>query len=365
MKVAPFVCLGFAAVIGSILQKIMSTRIVLGLPQYAPHYFHKPWFVTTYMFFAMFLSLAIYGIQRLKAKGKKNTDMTFNKMCFCGLPAFCDLLVTVLQVVSFLYLGVSISLSVQFSKIIFSAILAKFALHQVLLPHHLIAITVIMVSLVFVSCATILGTGTPLVKASAVARLLAILAKLFAHFLESAKAALEEHIMHVDKVESMLLLGIEGIWGLVACVFVFVPIASTLPPTVPVGFFEDTRDTIAMLKNSPVLLGLVFFDVGFILFLNVFHMIAIDVTSALFEAIFRTVQSAVVWITQLILYYSLVGTRFDEWKILGEPWTKWSFMQLAGFLLAGFGVLVYNDVFRWAKRSQKGGGYTLIPSADR
>ena len=364
MKILPFVCLAIAAVTGSVLQKTMTTRIALGSPKYPPHYFHKPWFVTCYMFLAMFFSVAIYMIQ--KWRNRKDTDeqerMSIDTVCFCAIPAFCDLTMTVLHLVSFLYLGVSISVAVASSKVIFSAVIARFALHEDLRVHHVVAIGVIMCSLVLVAVATIMGTGTPPVKASPLARVLAICAKLVAHFLGASKAALEQYLMHREHVHSTLLVGFEGFWGFIASTFVFLPIVSSMTPGASAGFFEDTEDTFQMMKNSKLILGLVIFDMFFILFLNVFHMIAVGATSALFATIFEAAQGAIVWISQIILYYSLRNTKYDEWKILGERWTNWSYLQLVGFLFAGAGVFIYNKVIHLPCVAYREQGYHNIPN---
>ena len=363
MKILPFVCLAILAVTGSILQKTMTTRISLGSPKYPPHPFHKPWFVTTYMFLAMLFSVVVYLLQKLRGSNSDDHKrISMDTVFFCAMPAFCDLAMTVLHLVSFLYLGVSISVAIQFSKIIFSALIARFALHEDLQPHQLIAIGIIMCSLALVAVATVKGTGTPPVKASPLARILAIAAKLFAHFLAAGKSALEQHLMHKERVPSTLLVGFEGFWGFIASAFIFLPIVSSMPANASAGFFEDTQDTFLMMKNSRVIMGLVIFDMFFILFLNIFHMMAVNVTSALFATIFEAAEGALVWISQVALYYALSGGQYDEWKILGERWTNWSYLQLAGFVCAGLGVCVYNKVIPLPCVTSREQGYEQLPN---
>lgn len=55
---------------------------------------------------------------------------------------------------------------------------------------------------------------------------------------------------------------------------------------------------------------------------------------AVFRTVLETMRTLLVWIVGLLLFYTTQG-RF------GEEWTKYSFMQLAGFALLVGGTFVY------------------------
>ncbi|OHT06093.1 Integral membrane protein [Tritrichomonas foetus] len=359
----PFLGLGFGSLFGSLIQKAMSTTIVEGLPGNPPHYFHKPWFQTLYMFFAMFLSIIVYLIVQWKKNGRIKISVSFKNFCFFAIPALCDLCMTVLHLASFLYLGVSISLVVGFCRVIFSALIAKFVLKQVIMTHQIFAICMIICSLLFVAVAIIKGTGSPPIKASPTARFIAIAAKLLAQIIDASKSAIEQHITHQMKVDSTFLVGAEGFWGLLATVFIFIPIVTHSKPGTVVGFSENFADTFAMLSNSSFLRIIVFIDVFYILFLNIFHMLAVENTSALFATLFDSIQGAIVWASQVIIYYSLQNTKYDSYKTLGEQWTKWSFLQMFGFLISIFAMLIYNGLIKLPCFKSNPKYYVRIPSA--
>lgn len=342
-----FAGLTILSIFGNLIQKAMNTEKTLGLPQDPPHYFHKPWFQTLYMFLAEFLSIFVYIFKKYKINDRKiRIHVSFSDFIFSSIPALCDLAMTVLHLSSFLYLGVSISIVIGFSRLIFSAIIARFFLHQKIRSHQLFAIFIIFFSFIFVSISIIKGTGSPPINSSLTIKFFAVLVKFLAHFIDAAKSSIEQHMLQQMKIDSVLLVASEGFWGFIATLFIFIPIVSRTEPGKFVGFSENQADTIAMLSNSQFLRNIVIIHIIFILLLNIFHMVAVGSTSALFETLFQSFQSAVVWASQIIIYYLFENTKYDEFKKLGEQWTSWSFLQLFGFLISIFGLLVYNGLIR-------------------
>ncbi|KAK8861071.1 hypothetical protein M9Y10_012765 [Tritrichomonas musculus] len=344
-KYLSFAGLAVLSIFGNLIHKAMSTTITLGLPQDSPHFFHKPWFQTLYMFLAEFLSIFVYiFIQCKNHKGKIRFQISFNFFFFLSIPAICDLTMTVLHLTSFLYLGVSISIIIGFSRLIFSALIARIFLHQKIRSYQLFAIFIIFFSFIFVSIAIVKGTGTPPIQSSPTIKFLAVAAKLLAHLIDAVKTSIEQHIMQQMKVDSIFLVAAEGFWGFIATLFIFIPIVSRTSPGSIIGLSENQHDTYAMLSNSKFLRIIVYIDIFFILFLNIFHMVAVRSTSALFETLFQSFQSALVWASQILIYYLFKNTKYDEYKKLGEQWTNWSFLQLIGFFISIAALLIYNGI---------------------
>ena len=345
-KYYPFIGLGISSILGTFLQKFMATIQVTGIPELPPHRFHKPWFQTLYMFFSMFLSIFVYFIIQLKNGNKKICLFSISKYSFfiLAVPALCDLTMTVLHIVAFLYLGTSISLIIGFCGVIFSALIERFVLKRKIKNQQLMGIGLIIFSMIFVSLSIIDGTGTPPLEASTIVRFFALTAKLFAHLLNAIKNSIEQHLTQTMKIDPTLIIAVEGFWGSLATLLIFVPIVSTKGNTNQIGFSENFADTFAMLSNSKLLTYLVIFEIFFILFLNIFHMFAIESTSALFETLYGSFQGALIWISQVIAYYLLKDSKYDSYKNIGEQWTSSSFIQLIGYLISIFGLMVYNDI---------------------
>ena len=67
-------------------------------------------------------------------------------------------------------------------------------------------------------------------------------------------------------------------------------------------------------------------------------MLITDSFSAVNRTIFEAVRTAVIWIVDLIIQAIFPGSPF------GELWSKWSALELVGFIILVFSTLVYNRV---------------------
>jgi hypothetical protein len=102
-----------------------------------------------------------------------------------------------------------------------------------------------------------------------------------------------------------------------------------------------------MLRNMPVLIGLCLLLVLCMLGLNMFGMIVCEIINATMRAIIESTRTVCIWVLQLILYYALEGTEYGRHHPgIGEQWSIWSWMQLAGFGLLVTGMFVYNRMVR-------------------
>lgn len=74
-------------------------------------------------------------------------------------------------------------------------------------------------------------------------------------------------------------------------------------------------------------------------------MFVTNITSAVVRTILEGLRTLSIWVVQLIIFYSIQGTKYgNQHPTLGEEWSKWSYMQLCGFLLLFTVTLLYNRV---------------------
>lgn len=81
--------------------------------------------------------------------------------------------------------------------------------------------------------------------------LIGIILILAGAFVQSLQYAFEEKVMNMDEVSAppLLLIGMEGLWGLVVCLFVLYPIAYYTPGS-DHGSIENPFNTLIMIQNS-------------------------------------------------------------------------------------------------------------------
>ena len=102
-----------------------------------------------------------------------------------------------------------------------------------------------------------------------------------------------------------------------------------------------------MIANSNILIVFVILYVLVILFYNVTGMFVTNITSAVVRTILEGLRTLCIWVVQLIIFYSIRGTDYgNRHSSIGEEWTVWSWMQLAGFLLLFTGMLLYNKIIK-------------------
>ena len=138
----------------------------------------------------------------------------------------------------------------------------------------------------------------------------------------------EELFMQESEFPSMLLLGMEGAFGLLFGI----PLFFFLAPI----FGESFSETWSALKSSS---SRIEYFIGLILVFamtGVFNILATDVTSSMTRNVWKNFRTIFVWVLVLLIYYSSGN------EDLGEEWiVPDSFFVLAGFVIMMLGTFVY------------------------
>jgi hypothetical protein len=147
----------------------------------------------------------------------------------------------------------------------------------------------------------------------------------------------EEKVMTMDVPSPpLLLIGMEGLWGTVLCILVVYPLAYYLPGD-DHGSYEDPINTMTMFFNSPNI-QYAFTVYFFVIF--AYNFLAVMVTfmlNSVWHAILDNFRPITVWITDLFIFYVATSTGN-----FGEPWTKWSWLEVLGMAILLYGTAVYN-----------------------
>jgi drug/metabolite transporter (DMT)-like permease len=360
----------FAGTCATVVQKFMLEQRTMGRSIYPVHNFGKPWFLTLVMFVAEVLALVFYQISlRLKANSPDSamyTDLVegndspvtasrtppsrLRLYLTLGLPALCDLVGSALMGIGLLYIDASIWQMLRGALTIFSALLHAFVLKRKQRSCMWAGVILVTVSLVIVGFAAVTsshGVANEGVTMGEV--IVAICLTVGAQFLRAVQVILEDYLVHDIEVSPYLIVGAEGIWGVIGTAFVFLPIIQHLGSLSPEGkgVHEDTIDTFMMMGNEPILIGLTFLYIFSILGLNVFGMILTEITNAVMRTIIESMRTLCIWVVQLIIHYALLGSTYGRHHPdIGEEWTAASWMELSGFLLLVTGMFVYNGTVK-------------------
>lgn len=127
----------------------------------------------------------------------------------------------------------------------------------------------------------------------------------------------------------------EGLWGLLICVFLLYPLAYYYPGE-DHGSFENPYNTYTMIANSPSIQ--IMFMVYFIavLLYNILACLVTFLLDSVWHAILDNFRPATVWGMDMLIYYCIS-------KAFGEAWDQpWSFVQLFGMFVLLYGTAIYN-----------------------
>jgi type II secretory pathway pseudopilin PulG len=329
-----------------------------------PHKFAKPWFQTNSMFIGMLLALLVYEVQSLiKKRKQKDVDSTQSlasqaedlqkenseewKMYFyVAGPAICDLTATALMNIGLLYIQASVWQMLRGSMVLFSSIFCAFILKRPHFAYMWWSVLLIVIALTIVGVAAVCSTGVGKDGVTQGQVIMAIALTVGSQIIQASQIVVEDFLLHDMTAAPVLIVGLEGMWGTIITCTIFLPIIQNIGGEEGNGVHEDTLDTFRMIGNSPTLLVWCILYVFFILLYNVTGMFVTNITSAVVRTILEGLRTLCIWIVQLIIFYSVRASGSESGSTIGEEWTIWSWMQLAGFLLLFTGMLLYNKIIK-------------------
>jgi len=252
------------------------------------------------------------------------------------IPSLFDLVATALCMLGLMHVEVSIYQMLRGSAIIFVAILKHFVLRDRLRSFMWIGVFWICVSIVLVGITAMFSAGDDGDADSTKRPALGVALIMAGAFVQSLQYAFEEKVMSMEvSAPPLLLIGMEGFWGTLVCACVLYPICYALPGADVGDTMENPYDTLAMMNNSQ---DLRFMFLLYFLSIFFYNMLAVLVTfmlNSVWHAILDNFRPITVWGTDLCIFYFITTS-------LGEKWTAWSFLQLAGMFVLLYGTAVYN-----------------------
>jgi hypothetical protein len=158
---------------------------------------------------------------------------------------------------------------------------------------------------------------------------------LLGAFVQALQYVFEEKVLSMDiPAPPLLLIGMEGFWGTVFCLFVAYPLVYYLPGD-DHGSYEDPFNTWYMVTSDSTIriaFGVYFFS---IFFYNFFAVLVTFLLNSVWHAILDNFRPITVWVADLFIFYCIT-------QALGEEWTVFSWVQVCGMVVLLYGTAVYN-----------------------
>jgi len=298
--------------------------------------FEKPLTTTFVMFIAMTCALPFHFFYErffLYDSERSRFDSSVFKILI--IPACFDLLGTILSGIGLLYTTVSVYQLVRCTVIIITAFLKVVVLGESLRGYMLRGVFINTIAMVLVSSTTFLQPSEDGRDSR-----IGILFILLSCVVQGSQYVFEEKVMSSQSAPPLIVVGMEGFWGSLLMICFIFPVAYLVPGK-DKGCYEDIFDSLVMIKNSTniqIVLFTFFFTVAFY---NVFAIFVTNLLSSIWHAILDNFRPICVWGTDLAIYYLFSNGSY------GEPWDKYSYLQLFGMLVLFFGTAVYNGSIPW------------------
>jgi len=275
---------------------------------------------------------------------------------FLAIPAMFDLIATLLCMYGLLFVTVSVYQMLRGAAIVFVAVFKQTILKDILKRYMWIGIALNVVSIVLVGLTAMLiekqqsaGSSAANDADAAAAEsggggaLLGVFLILMGALVQSLQYVFEEKVMVSNEEDPtaaptppLLLIGMEGFWGLLISMLVLYPLAYYIPGP-DHGCLENPYNMLVMLQNSSSL-QLMFVAYFFaIFFYNSLAVLVTFMLDSIWHSILDNFRPATVWTADLLLFYLVTAGGF------GEAWDQpYSWLQLLGMFILVVGTMIYN-----------------------
>ena len=329
----------FFGTISSVTSKVQLTVPSAG---YAgiQHYFEKPGMQVFLMFLGMCFAIPVgtkwgpNGKMDLKSFSRYQYVISvFNSICAT--------VAIYINTVGLTRINVSIYMMLRGSLSIFSTIFSILFLKKRFMLYQWIGIILTILSLIIVGIAGVLINGNEDDdRFTWIDRLIGVIIIIIAQVIQGWQLVFDEYMTQTLKLPVMLVVGMEGVWGVLIMIFIAFPLCFIIPGNdpspFPDGSFENLWDSLLMIGNSGALLAIAIISCIAIGCYDIAGMTVTATMSSVNRTIFEALRTLTTWITMLII--GATGSRY------GEKLNKLSWLELLGFILLVYSSLVYNNV---------------------
>lgn len=245
------------------------------------------------------------------------------------LSSFLGVLDTTFRMLSVLYLAASVAELLSGGlELIVSILASRFIRHRQILKQRWYGAGVMVVGLVLIAASDLTGPDREGSSRSLGLGVLFIVLKVILGVL---KDLAQEIFMQEANLSATLLLGLEGLYGVIMAVPLYFAVGPLL------GF--NPVESFQILGSSTLAIGYTFFLILVVFLAGIYSILGTAVTSSMTRNMWKNFRGLVVWMIALLIFYASVNSD------LGEPWTiPGSFMILVGFFIMMVGLKVYYHV---------------------
>jgi len=299
----------------TLLMKFMVMQKVPMAPGAVGEGFDQPYFQTLLMMIGEFLCLIAYYV-----KGRdQNINFAEVPKSVFGIACLFDWTATTLVNMAYICIPASVVQMTRGAIVIFTCLLSVFFLGRRQHKYHIVGVGMVAVGITLVSLSTFWNpahTHTVSTVSNAT-KLFGISLCLTAQVFQASMIVFEEKIMSKYTVPPLLVVGMEGAFGIV--------FGLILLTGLNLAHIENTAGAVYQITHSKPLLTAVVGSIFSIAFFNFSGVTVTQKASAVSRSTIDVSRTILIWAVELFM-----------------GWNTFNTLQLSGFVVLAVGTMIYN-----------------------
>lgn len=300
--------------LNTLLMKFMVMQQVPTGPNGKALGFDHPFFQSLLMMMGEFLCLIAYYVTSSKAEvSKEKSAPKYIFMVACLL----DWTATTLVNMAYVLIAASIVQMTRGAIVIFTCLLSVLFLGRRQQRFHIAGVSLVFLGITLVSLSAFFNPASTTSSSSWAAKLTGIALCLGAQVFQASMLVYEEKIMSQYTLPPLLVVGMEGTFGLI--------FGSLLLVVLNFAHVESTPAAVYQMHHSTPLAIAVVGSIFSIAFFNYSGVTVTQRASAVARSTIDVSRTVLIWMVELLL-----------------GWNSFNSIQLAGFVVLALGTMIYN-----------------------
>lgn len=259
----------------------------------------------------------------------------FASACFATL----DLVQTTAFNIAMVYIPASAAQILRGFAIIFCLVLAIPLMKRKPEMWEIMGVCFAFLGLVMVGIAATIQEENLGQYGSAVTTIVGVVLVVSGQLFSATQFLMEEKILKMQDIDPLMVVGWEGVCGMVLALCIACPLAHVIPGE-DHGSLENYTNSMYMSFVNGNIIAMNILYVLSILFFNWSGLTVGKSLTSTHRSLFDNLRSVLIWIVMIIIYYS---TRHYD-RPYGEPITWYSLLELFGFGVMILGITIHNNI---------------------
>mmetsp|Transcript_34188 Transcript_34188/g.76408 ORF Transcript_34188/g.76408 Transcript_34188/m.76408 type:complete len:373 (+) Transcript_34188:151-1269(+) len=304
--------------LNTLLMKFMVMQKVPLTPGGDAQGFDHPYFQSLLMMLGEFLCLIPYYLSTYHPQHAPHDQAPKSVFAFACL---LDWTATTLVNMAYVVIAASVVQMTRGAIVIFTALFSVVLLGRKQYAYHLAGVAMVFFGITLVSLSTLIhgqSSGVDLdYNATNNPKIIGIGLCIAAQLFQAGMLVYEENILGKYSVPPLLVVGMEGTFGVIFGVILLTALNTTGVESTPGAFYQ--------MSHSMPLFMAVLVSIGSIAVFNVSGVTVTQRASAVSRSTIDASRTIIIWVIEISL-----------------GWNSFKWLQLAGFLILAVGTMVYN-----------------------